>query len=196
MAESLGLIDRLGQSVWQQALRAFPLLPPDHRLSVNLSKRQLFSSTIVEQFCIDLENAHIEPSRIMLEITESLALSDVDYARERIKELDARGFGIAVDDFGVGYSSLSQLHEIPADELKLDISFVKRVHEKSGASMVGAIITIAKSLQMECVAEGVEDARTAELLGSMGVEILQGYYFAKPMPIDDYLEWLIERNAS
>ncbi len=195
MAESLGLIDKLGQSVWQQALRAFPQLPADHRLSVNLSKRQLFSSTIVQQFCDDIRHAQIKPAQIMLEITEGIALSDVEYARERIAELSALGFGIAVDDFGTGYSSLSQLHEIPADELKLDISFVKRIHDKSGLSMATAILYIAKSLELECVAEGVEDAQTAEVLTQMGVEILQGYLFAKPMPIDDYVAWLADRNS-
>jgi len=194
MAESLGIIDKVGQAVWRQALHALTLLPDQHRLSVNLSKRQLFSNTIVQQLMDDLALANIEPGRIMLEITESIALSDVSYARERIIELDARGFGISIDDFGVGYSSLSQLHEIPADELKLDISFVKRIHEKSGLSMATAIISIAKSLDLECVAEGVEDARTVELLGSLGVEILQGYHFAKPMPIDDYLGWLAART--
>jgi EAL domain-containing protein (putative c-di-GMP-specific phosphodiesterase class I) len=190
MAESLGLIDKLGQSVWQQALHALTLMPNHHRLSVNLSKRQLFSNTIVLQLCDDIARANVKPGRIMLEITESIALSDVSYARERIAELDSKGFGISIDDFGVGYSSLSQLHEIPADELKLDISFVRRIHEKSGFSMATAIISIAKSLNLECVADGVEDARSADLLGSMGVEIFQGYHFAKPMPIDDYLVWL------
>jgi diguanylate cyclase (GGDEF)-like protein/PAS domain S-box-containing protein len=193
MAESMGLIDILGQSVWQQALLAFPLLPNNHRLSVNLSKRQLFSSSIVEQFCNDIEIANIKPEQIMLEITEGIALSDVEFARERIVQLSAKGFGIAVDDFGVGYSSLAQLHEIPVDELKLDISFVKRIHNKLGYSMSNAIVSIAKSLNLECVAEGVEDARTADLLSKMGVDILQGYYFAKPMPISEYVDWL-ERN--
>jgi len=190
MAESLGLIDKLGQSVWLQALHAFPLLPANHRLSVNLSKRQLFSSTIVQQFCEDIARANIKPEQIMLEITEGIALSDVEFARDRIAELDSIGFGIAVDDFGTGYSSLSQLHEIPANELKLDISFVRRIHEKSGLGIATAIISIADSLHMECVAEGVEDNHTAELLRNLGVQILQGYYFAKPMPIDDYVAWL------
>jgi len=114
----------------------------------------------------------------------------VEFARDRIAELDSIGFGIAVDDFGTGYSSLSQLHEIPANELKLDISFVRRIHEKSGLGIATAIISIADSLHMECVAEGVEDNHTAELLRNLGVQILQGYYFAKPMPIDDYVAWL------
>ncbi len=195
MAESLGLIDKLGQSVWLQALHAFPLLPAGHRLSVNLSKRQLFSSTIVQQFCDDIERANIKPNQIMLEITEGIALSDVEFARERIAELDAIGFGIAVDDFGTGYSSLSQLHEIPANELKLDISFVRRIHEKSGLGIATAIISIANSLQMECVAEGVEDGHTAEVLRKLGVQILQGYFFAKPMPIGDYVAWLTTQKT-
>lgn len=195
MAESLGLIDKLGQSVWQQALQALTRLPAHHRLSVNLSKRQLFSSAIVQQLCDDLTRVEIRPDRIMLEITESIALSDVSFARERIAELDSLGFGISIDDFGVGYSSLSQLHEIPADELKLDISFVRRIHEKSGLSMATAIISIAKSLDLACVAEGVEDARTADLLTALGVEMLQGYHFAKPMPTEDYLGWLKARSG-
>lgn len=190
MAESLGLIDKVGQLVWKQALQSLTLLPIHHRLSVNLSKRQLFSNTIVQQLLDDVAHANITPSRIMLEITESIALTNVAHARERIIELDNKGFGISIDDFGVGYSSLSQLHEIPADELKLDMSFVKRIHEKSGLSVATAILSIAKSLNLECVAEGVEDAHTADLLGSMGVEMLQGYHFAKPMPIDDYLAWV------
>ena len=194
MAESLGLIDKLGQIVWQQALQALTLLPEHYRLSVNLSKRQLFSSIIVRQLCDDVASINIEPSRITLEITESIALSDVAYARERIVELDAHGFSISIDDFGVGYSSLSQLHEIPADELKLDKSFVQRIHEKSGFIMASAIISIAHSLNLRCVAEGVEDERTAALLASMGVEMLQGYYFAEAMVIDDYLAWIEPRT--
>ena len=196
MAESMGLIDQLGQSVWQDSLKAFPLLPAGHRLSINLSKRQLFSSNIVQQFCDDLARAQIQPGQIMLEITESVALSDVDFARERIAELDALGFGIAVDDFGVGHSSLAQLHEIPANEIKLDIAFVKRIHLKNGRAIADAIISIAKSLDMECVAEGVEDAATATLLTEMGVNILQGYYFSKALPIDEYLLWLAQREVN
>ena len=190
MAENVGVIDKLGQSVWQQALHVLAQLPAQPRLSINLSKRQLFSNTIVQQLLDDVAHAKIEPGRIMLEITENLALSEVLYARERIAELDAQGFGISIDDFGVGYSSLSQLHEIPANELKLDISFVKRIHERTGFSMANGIISIAKSLNLKCVAEGVEDKRTADLLASMGVEMLQGFHYAKPMSIPDYLAWL------
>ncbi len=190
MAENLGVMDKLGQSVWQQALRAMSKLPAQLRLSINLSKRQLFSNNIVQQLLNDVIDAKIETGRITLEITESIALSEALFARERIAQLDSHGFGISIDDFGVGYSSLSQLHEIPANELKLDISFVKRVHEKTGFSMATGVISIAKSLNLACVAEGVEDRRTADLLVSMGVEMMQGFHYAKPMSIPDYLAWL------
>jgi diguanylate cyclase (GGDEF)-like protein/PAS domain S-box-containing protein len=195
MAENLGLIDRVGQSVWKQALQALIMLPAQQRLSINLSKRQLFSNNIVQQLLSDIAEANIEPGRIMLEITENIALSEVLFARERIAELDAKGFGISIDDFGVGYSSLSQLHEIPAAELKLDISFVGRIHEKTGFSMATAIISIAKSLNLTCVAEGVEDKKTADLLTSMGIELLQGYHYAKPMRIPEYMAWLATQAA-
>ena len=193
MAESMGLIDKVGQLVWQHALHSLTLLPEGHRLSVNLSKRQLFSGGIVQQLKDDVSMANLLPEQIMLEITESIALSEVHFARERIIELDAMGFGIAVDDFGVGYSSLSQLHEIPADELKLDISFVRRALTDNGRSMVSAIIGIAKSLKLQSVAEGIEDEETANLMRDMGVDILQGYYFAKPMSIENYVSWLSSR---
>lgn len=194
MAESLGLIEKLGQIVWKKALHAITLMPVEHRVSVNLSKRQLFSNQIVQQFHNDVVKAAIDPARIMLEITESIALSDVEYARERINELNIKGFGIAVDDFGVGYSSLSQLHEIPAKELKLDISFIQRIHEKSGHSMVSAMISIARSLGLQTVAEGVEDEKTALLLTAMGVDILQGFHYAKSMPLNEYIDWLNGRS--
>jgi diguanylate cyclase (GGDEF)-like protein len=189
MAENVGVIDKLGQSVWRQALQALAKLPAQQRLSINLSKRQLFSHTIVQQLVDDVVRAKIETGRIMLEITENLALSEVLYARERIAQLDSQGFGISIDDFGVGYSSLSQLHEIPANELKLDGSFVKRIHEKTGFSMATGVISIAKSLNLKCVAEGVEDKRTADLLATMGVEMMQGFHYAKPMSVPDYLAW-------
>ena len=91
------------------------------------------------------------------------------------------GFGIAIDDFGTGYSSLSQLHEMPATKVKIDISFVRRVHLPQGEQLIQAIVKIASAFQMQTVAEGVEDERTADLLSRLGVHELQGYHFAKPM---------------
>jgi len=126
----------------------------------------------------------------VLEITESVATQDAANTAVQLAALDRAGFGIAVDDFGTGYSSLSQLHELPADELKIDISFVRRIHEPAGRSMVRAIIQFAKALKLKTVAEGVEDAATAQALRELGADYLQGYYFAKPMPRADFALWI------
>ena len=192
MAENLGMIGELGQQVMLASLDALgdwyasgiPIL-----LAVNVSKRQLFSSGFNDELIKAVYARGLSPDSLILEVTESLAINDVDHGAERIQDLQEKGFSLAIDDFGTGYSSLSQLHEIKALELKIDISFVRRLHEPSGRSMVQAIISLADALGMHTVAEGVEDAATAEKLAEMGVDFLQGYYFARPMPRAEFEAW-------
>ncbi len=193
IAESTGVIRELGHQIWLQALEALVEWRERGqalRLAVNISKRQLFSSHLAEQLVTELANSGLAPSDIVLEVTESVALLDVANASERLDDLHHLGFHIALDDFGTGYSALSQLHEMPVNELKIDISFVRRIHEPSGYSMTLAIIQLAKALGLETIAEGVEDEATAHKLRSMGVDYLQGYYFAKPMPRAEFETWL------
>ena len=115
---------------------------------------------------------------------------DVENAADRLSELKRAGFRMAIDDFGTGYSSLSQLHEMPVDELKIDISFVRRLRDARGLSMVQAIVSLATTLGLKTVAEGVEDAACAQTLRDLGVDYLQGDYFASAMPKDDFDQWL------
>jgi EAL domain-containing protein (putative c-di-GMP-specific phosphodiesterase class I) len=163
------------------------------RLAINVSKRQLFSGRFSEQLVSDLADHGLSPADVIIEVTESVALLDVAHASEHLEELHKIGFHIAIDDFGTGYSALSQLHEMSVDELKIDISFVRRVHEPAGLSMVQAIIHLSRALGLKTIAEGVEDKATATLLSSLGTDYLQGYYFAKPMPLDDFDTWLRNR---
>ncbi|MDP2430709.1 MAG: EAL domain-containing protein [Pseudomonadota bacterium] len=193
MAESLGLIAELGDLVITRTLvmgRALLDAGHDLLLAVNISKRQLFLSNCVERLRHGADAAAIDPGRIMLEITESVAMSDVDFAETRLRALHDAGFKLAVDDFGVGYSSLSQLHQMPVDELKIDISFTRRVRDPQGARLIQAIVGMARALHLSIVAEGVEDAATAEILKKMGVHSLQGYHFGKPMPSEVFTAWL------
>ncbi|MBI5461768.1 MAG: EAL domain-containing protein [Gammaproteobacteria bacterium] len=198
IAENIGLIRELGQQVWQASLAM-----QEHcraagrklRFAVNVSKRQLFIPSFTEQALAELERRGIPSGEIVWEVTESVALRDVEHAAERLHELKAAGFKIAIDDFGTGYSSLSQLHEIHADELKIDISFVRRIHEPAGLSLVQAIIHIASALGLQTVAEGVEDASAADALCELGVDYLQGYHFARPMPREEFLHWLESHQA-
>lgn len=193
MAENLGVIRDLGRQIWLQALtagQAWRAQGHHLRLAVNVSKRQLFSPYIAEQLLGELALHGMTPADVVLEITESVALLDAANTAEHLFALDRLGFRIAVDDFGTGYSSLSQLHELPADELKIDISFVRRINEPSGLSMVQAIIQLAGALNLETVAEGVEDAVTAARLIELGVDYLQGYHYAPPMSRHHFEEWM------
>ncbi|HEX5806028.1 MAG TPA: EAL domain-containing protein [Macromonas sp.] len=188
MAENLGLISDLGQSVRRQAFshfQAWRRQHPELTLSINISKRQLFASDFIDLLMDDLLRYDLEPDALVLEVTESVALMDVEFAEERLRQLESAGFTLSLDDFGTGYASLSQLHELPIDELKIDISFVRRVHTSEGLRLVQGIVSLAKALRLRTVAEGVEDAATARVLADMGVDVLQGYHFGRPCTASD-----------
>jgi len=198
MVENLGLIRELGEQVLTATLSAgrdWKARGFDLGLAVNVSKRQLFMPDFTEKLIKDSQFFGIAPQRITLEITESVALMDVEFAMERLNELNRAGFRIAIDDFGTGYSSLSQLHDMPVHEIKIDISFIRRIHTPQGLRVVQAIIQMASAIRLECVAEGVEDAVTAEMLAQLGVNTLQGFHFAKPMPQADFDAWLMDHAA-
>jgi diguanylate cyclase (GGDEF)-like protein len=191
MAENLGLIGELGDSVRQQALahfRAWREVHPGLTLSINISKRQLFAPDFTKALLDDVERHGLAPSTVVLEVTESVALMDVEFAEDRLRQLAAAGFTLSIDDFGTGYASLSQLHELPIGELKIDISFVRRIHMPEGLRMAQAIINLAQALRLRTVAEGVEDEATAAILCKLGVDVLQGYYFARPCPADEFVK--------
>ncbi len=197
MAENLGLISELGDQVLTHALTLGRALVDEGRdllLAVNMSRRQLFLAHCVEHLLHQSHLAGVDPGRIVLEITESVAMSDVDFAEARLRALHAAGFKLAVDDFGVGYSSLSQLHEMPVDELKIDISFTRRAHETQGVRLLQAIAGMGQALHLRVVAEGVEDGETADLLEQLGIHSFQGRYFGEPMPMHEILAWLKERD--
>lgn len=188
MAENLGMIRELGDLVRRKAFKQFAAWRPAYpelTLSINISKRQLFSPEFMQMLMSDVEGYGLEPRTLVLEITESVALMDVEFAEDRLRQLAKAGFTLAIDDFGTGYASLSQLHELPIGELKIDISFVRRVRTHEGLRMAQGIVSLAQALRLRTVAEGVEDAETAQVLSELGVDVLQGYYFARPCPASE-----------
>ena len=188
MAENLGLIGELGLLVRRQAFEQFRIWRQEHAgltLSINISKRQLFATDFMATLLADVEHYGLDPRALVLEITESVALMDVEFAEERLRQLAHAGFTLAIDDFGTGYASLSQLHELPIGELKIDISFVRRVHSEEGLRMTQGIVSMAQALRLRTVAEGVEDEATARVLRELGVDILQGYHFGRPCPASE-----------
>jgi len=195
MAENLGLIHALGSQILLASLDALQKLQSrgsDILIAVNISKRQLFIRSFAEWLVAEVSRRNLQPGKLILEVTESLALNDVERGADHVHELRESGFLIAIDDFGTGYSSLSQLHEMNAVELKIDISFVRRLHEPAGKSMVQAIVNMAQALGLKTVAEGVETQEDADTLCQMGVSCLQGHLFGKPMPLDQFEIWLEE----
>ncbi len=185
MAEAYGLIAELGEQIiiqgldWLRDWNAAGHAPL--RLSLNLSQRQLYSPTFAAEIAHLVMQRGLNTAQIMLEVTESVAMGDVAGAPARLRTLAAAGFKLAMDDFGTGYSSLSQLDQMPLSEIKIDISFVRRLGTPDGQRMVRAIIEMGRALNLEVVAEGVEDAAAARLLTEMGADTLQGYHFSRPL---------------
>lgn len=196
MAENLGLIRELGEQVWHTALHDCQRFEDQEiGVAINLSRRQLTTPFFTEKLLEDIQAHGIRAERITLEITESMAV-DCGQICKRLHELRAAGFRLALDDFGTGYSSLSQLHELPIHEIKIDRSFVCRLHTAQGSRMIQSIVSVASALDLTTVAEGVEDEQTARLLAEMGVDVLQGWYFGRPEGIQDLLARLAEGRVS
>lgn len=139
----------------------------------------------------------VDPSRLMLEITEGVLLADVNLALNWLNAVRAQGFRIYIDDFGTGYSSLSYLKRFPVDTVKIDKSFVRDMGTNSNdRSLVEAIIAMAHSLGLRVVAEGVENLAQLELLRLMNCHCIQGYHFSRPVPIEAFAEVAQRINAS
>src|SRR2546430_1205150 len=156
-------------------------------MSVNLSVRQLQSDSIVADVRCALEQSGLDPSALVLEITESVMMADTDFAVQRLEVLKALGIRLAMDDFGTGYSSLSYLSRFPVDILKMDRSFVG---SGENVALTSAIIALGASLELDVVAEGIELPEQENSLHDLGCEIGQGFLFARPMDSGALFEFL------
>ncbi len=193
LAENMGLISQLGESILEQSLSLLKKtreMGLDLRLSVNVSRRQLYLPQFIERMKELCARSGVAPGELTLEITESIAMLDVHNSHARLRELSREGFLLSIDDFGTGYSSLSQLHEMPVNELKIDMSFVRRIHTLDGSHIIKAIVNMGRALGLELVAEGVEEKTTETRLAEMGIEIMQGNLFCRALSADDFLKFV------
>ena len=186
LAEESGLIVQLGRWVLREACQeARPwqgLSAQRLTVSVNLSGRQLDEPTLVDDVASALTRAGLDAEFLTLEITESVLLRDVEAVIKTLKALKELGVRLAIDDFGTGYSSLSYLRQLPVDVLKIDRSFVASVDGgKAGLAVVGSIVSLAQTMGLETVAEGIEEITQLDGLRSVGVRFGQGYLFARPI---------------
>ena len=190
VAEETGLIVQIGSCVLHQACRDAAAWRDElgdaapRTVSVNLSPRQIQDAGLVEDVRMALELSGLDPSALLLEITESVLVDDTELAASTLGQLKALGVGIALDDFGTGYSSLTYLDLFPVDVLKIDKSFIDSLvaTQSDGSPLVAAIVNLGTMLGLRVTAEGIEGARQLERLQGMGCQQGQGYYFAKPMP--------------
>ncbi len=190
VAEELGIITEIGEWILMEVCNHLAKCPPEIRAAVNVSPIQFASADFVQSVQKTISKAQIDPSRIELEITESVFVGDLEHALDvfqRLKKLKVR---LALDDFGTGYSSLSYLRDAPFDKLKIDQSFVRgcTAPDTNNGALVAAIVSMAKALGMETVAEGMETKDELEVIKCHGADYLQGFIFSSAMRIDELLE--------
>lgn len=197
VAEQSGLINRLQDLIVHDAcelLRCLDRMPqlvkPIH-IAINISASQFRTRKLERELMQVIETYGLSPERFKLEITESMLIEDMEETITQMHCLRKRGFRFSVDDFGRGYSSLAYLQHFPLDELKIDKRFVDHIHEgQRGLAIVDAIIALSGQLQFQVIAEGVEQAQQAELLARRPIKGMQGYFFARAMERDAFIEWV------
>ncbi|MBR5741624.1 MAG: EAL domain-containing protein [Firmicutes bacterium] len=197
--ENNGLIQKLDDYVWREAAAqirawkdAFGVSVP---VSVNVSRIDMHDPKLVETFCSIMAENGLTPGEYLLEVTESAYSDNSAQLIRTVKELRDHGFRIEMDDFGSGYSSLNMLASLPCDILKLDMKFIQNTdNHVNGARMLKLMIDIAKYLSMPVIAEGVETEKQLQLLKELGCDVVQGYYFSKPVPPEEFERFIRERK--
>lgn len=186
LAEYLGLINPIGNYVLRKACKHCKqwndMGYPDYKVNVNLSVVQLLQNDVVEMIESVLQETQVKPDNLTLEVTESLAINDMERMKEILNRIKALGVKIALDDFGTGYSSLNHIREIPFDVIKVDQSFVKDLAQDSySKSFIKMIAELGESIGVSVCVEGIETQEQLEALKGMKVKYIQGYYFDRPM---------------
>jgi diguanylate cyclase (GGDEF)-like protein/PAS domain S-box-containing protein len=200
LAEECGLIQPIGRWVVEQACEclagwARDPLTADLTIAVNVSAKQFRQDDFIEQLREAIRRFAVNPSRLKLELTETMLLIEIDDAIAKMLALRGLGVSFSLDDFGTGYSSLAYLKRLPIDQIKIDRSFVDNVlTDPNDAAICKAVIALGKSLGLDVVAEGVETEGQWTRLREEGCSAFQGYLFARPMSEADFLDWLRQRQ--
>lgn len=189
--EKTGFVYKLDRYMWDKAVKQLAEWKKrginDYHISVNISTKDFYLIDVYETFVGLVEKYDIDPKLLKLEITETAFMSDFNKNMVIIKRLQKYGFDIEIDDFGSGYSSLNMLKDISADVLKIDMGFLRASeNEVKGQDILESIIGLANKLGMRVIIEGVEKKTQVDMLYDMGCKMFQGYYFSKPIPVDEF----------
>lgn len=195
--EEKGLIQRLDLYVWNEAaLQMKKWQEKYHKhvpVSVNVSRIDLYDPNLVETLLDIVKQNNLQTKDLYLEITESACTENVDIIIDKVNALREAGFMIEIDDFGTGYSSLSMINKIPLDALKIDMIFIRNAfRSQKDNQLIKIIIDIASYLKVPTIAEGVENKEQVEVLKELGCDLVQGYYFSKPVPEDEFAHFLTQ----
>lgn len=198
VAEEIGIISEIGKwtlkTACRQNMKWQKMGLPKLKISVNVSAIEFYQTDIVGLVKNTLLETDLEPECLELELTESMALMDIEETITKMNSIRELGVGISIDDFGTGYSSLSNIQNLPIDELKLDKSFIdKMLNDTRTKSIIATIIDLSKIIGLDIVAEGVEEESQFSILKEMECTIIQGYLFSKPLKVDKFVE-LVKKN--
>jgi EAL domain-containing protein (putative c-di-GMP-specific phosphodiesterase class I) len=198
IAEDTGIINKLSEWVFNEScnhLVHLMTLGIKHTISVNMSVHDVMHDSFISYLIRTIEHHGLRADMFILELTETVSVTDTKKFTRNMQELKEIGFSLAIDDFGTGYSSLTYVSKHPFDKLKIDREFIQYLDQsEKDFTIVSATIKMAKSLGLEVVAEGVEDQKTLSLLKSLSCEWAQGFHISKPLPFDAYIEWLSEES--
>lgn len=178
--EMFAMVCRLQKHLLESGVNPVPI-------SVNVSRQLMYDRTFADDYYNLVKEMGLTTDMIELEITESAFFEDFNLFRTTLEKLRSYGFKILMDDFGTGYSSLMMLKSVPIDEIKLDKSFVDDYNDEKGSNIIRCVLDLAKMMNLPVVAEGVETGEQYEYLKVMGCDIIQGYYFSKPLPAVEYI---------
>jgi EAL domain-containing protein (putative c-di-GMP-specific phosphodiesterase class I) len=189
--ENAGLIQKLDMYIWELAVRQLSKWRTEGRekltISVNMSARDFYSIDVYDVLTGLVDRYGVDSRMLRLEITETALLVDPDKSDGIVSKLRENGFLVEIDDFGKGYSSLSLLKNIEADVLKIDMGFLREIRDSERSRIIlKSIICLAESLGMDVITEGVETEQQLRVLSEMGCSYYQGYYFSRPVPVDEF----------
>jgi len=194
VAEESGQIKAITDWVIKSAIRLLSSIikfKPEFKLSINISANNLGTTELIVLIEDTLSIWNVATKNLILEVTETAIIKDAKSTLHQLETIREKGIGISIDDFGTGYSSLAYFKHLPATEIKIDKSFVDNLlDDNQDKKIVALIISLAKQFELDVIAEGVEDETTLKELKYLNCDLAQGYYFSKPLPFDEFIEWV------
>lgn len=196
VAEQCGLISIITKVMLRKALEAMRDWEDDIKLSFNLSPHDIANDALVLELFSIIEKSGIRPSRIGFELTETALIQSFDAARRNIELLQMSGIGVALDDFGAGYSSLSHVHALPLDKLKIDRRFIVDVeHNETSRNIIRSVVGLCQDLDIECIVEGAETQAQVDALAELGCNFIQGYFYSRPLTTSQLQDYVAAREG-